>query len=390
MSDINNDTSAIDKKKHNNSLNTDSNIASNIQGFIVSFIVVIAIILLYFSSSGLILFVCKLAQTNILPTELNCYPYTDNKPNIEKIHTNIFTTFTDPEMSMKLEFPYDEKNAKNRLLNIFKDYKSKPSSNFLANYFISIIESLMCFDYSIINNVMNYLNAMPEAILIGIGPILVSILFALGILINGLYFIYLWFVNMSWFFKTNTNDTGSGEPKWENVSITSPINFSIGIGLVILFGFIFLMGFPIISFLPFSAVFYTAFSCLLYKGILNGKNISSFSIIIEVLKYYKISVVTLISIFLILLAFSKLGAIPGVVSLIMVGLIYLGMISIDIFKPISETNLTPVTSYEQAKKTCSAMSGSKEKHGFLYNLIFGQKGGNITKQLKKINKNLNV
>lgn len=391
MSDINNNTSAIDEKKTENSSKTSTNIVSNIKGFIVSLLIAIAIVLLYFSSSGLILFVCKLAQSNILPTESNCYPYTDNKPNIEKINTNIFTTFTDPEMSMKLEFPYDEKNSKNLILNIIKDYKNKPSSNFLANYFISIVESLMCFDYSLINVIMNSLNSIPEALLIGLGPILVGILLCICIIINGLYFIYLWFVNMSWFFKTNTNDTGSGEPKWENVSITSPLNFGLGIGLVMLFIIIFFIGFPIISFLPFTVIFYAVFSCLSYKGVLNGKKIGAFSIIIEVLKYYKISIVSLISIFLISIAFSKLGTVPGIFSIITIGLIYWGMISIDIFKPISETNLTPAVSYEQAKKTCSITpSASKEKHGFLYNLIFGQKGGNITKQLKKINKNLNT
>ena len=389
MSDINSDTSAIDEKKMEDSSKTATNIASNIQGFITSLLAIIIVIILYFSSGGLILFVCKLAQSNILPTETNCYPYTDNKPNVEKIATNIFTTFTDPKMSMKLEFPYDEKNSKNEILNMFKDYKNKSSSNFLANYLISIIESLMSFDYSVINTIMNYLNNIPEAVLVGLGPILVGILFSIGVIINGLYFIYLWFANMSWFFKTNTNDTGTGEPKWENISITTPLNFSFGIGLVILFIFIFFIGFPIISFMPFATVFYTAFSCLLYKGILNGKPISSFSIIIDVLKYYKITIVSLISIFLISLAFSKLGTIPGVFSIITVGLIYWGVISIDIFKPISETNLSPVVSDNQAKKICNFKPlSSGEKHGFLYNLIFGQKGGNITKQLKRINKNL--
>jgi hypothetical protein len=389
MTDTTNDTSIIENKKSGDSSSSAINFSSKIQGFIISLIAIIAVILLYFSSGSLILFVCKLAQSNILPTEPNCYPYTDNRPNIEKIQTNIFTTFTDPEMSMKLEIPYDNKNSKNKILDIFRDYKNKPSSNFLANYFVSIVENLMSFDYSMINNIMNYLNSMPEAALIGLGPIIVGILFSIGILLNGLYFIYLWIANMSWFFKTNTNQSGEGKPNWENVGITSPVNYGLAIGLVILFMIILFIGFPIISLIPFIIVFYTSFSCLLYKGLLNGKPVSSLSIIANVLKYYKITIVSLISIFLVFLAFSKLGTAPGIFSIITIGLIYWGVISIDIFKPISEVNLTPVVSYEQAKKTCSFKTPSSEKHGFLYNLIFGQKGGaNLTNQLKKINKNL--
>ena len=70
-------------------------------------------------------------------------------------------------------------------------------------------------------------------------------------------------------------------------------------------------------------------------------------------------------------------------------LIYWGTISIDIFKPIAKEDLSPLVGYKQAKKTCSNDGKSKEKHGLLYNFIFGQKGGNnITKDLKKIGKQL--
>jgi hypothetical protein len=62
----------------------------------------------------------------------------------------------------------------------------------------------------------------------------------------------------------------------------------------------------------------------------------------------------------------------------------------DIFTPIKIENLSPVVSNKQAKKTCANILETKEKHGFLYNLLLGQKGGNqnITNQLKKINKYL--
>ena len=389
MSTTTSDTSAIDDKKEDSSTSTSASFASNIVSFFTSLIIAILIVLAYFSSSGLILFVCKLAQSNILPTETDCYPYTNNKPTITPIKTNIFTTFTDPEMSMKLEFPYDSYNSSNKILDMFREYKEKSSSNFLANYLISIVEDLMNFNYSSINTIMNGLNGLPEMLLVGLGPVIVGILFAVMLIVNFIYTVYLWFANMSWFFKKNTNDTGDGLPKWEDVTLTSPVDWGLGFGLVILFIIVFFLGGGIIlSVIPYAILVLCIITAVSYKALLNGKKATGITIIKEVLKYYKITIVSIFSLFIIALAFSKLGAAAGVFSIITIGLIYWGVIAIDIFQPIPETNLSPLVSYDQAAKKCSIIKPKGEKHGFLYNLIFGQKGGNIIKDLKKINKSL--
>lgn len=389
MSTTTSDTSAIDdKKQEENSSSGSATFASNIVSFITSIITVFIIVLIYFSSSSLILFVCKLSQSNILPTEENCYPYTESKPVIQPIKTNIFTTFTDPEMSMKLEFPYDDFNSSNKVIDIFREYKNKASSHFLANYFISIVENLINFNYSAINTIMNSLNGLPEVLIVLMGPIIIGFLFGIMSIINVLYTIYLWFSGMGWFFKKNTNDSGDGLPKWEDVMLTSPVDWGLGVGLIILFSIIFFVGFGFISIAPVIILFYCCLTCITFKGFLNGKKITSFTIIKEVLKYYKLTVVGIVSFFVIVLAFSKLGIAPGIFSIVTLGLIYFGIISINIFNPISETNLTPSVSYRQATKKCSFTKSTGDKHGFLYNLFFGQKGGNISKELKKISMNL--
>ena len=86
MSDTANNTSTIDEKKNGNTSDSNS-LVSQIKNFIISVVTIIIIIFVYFSSSGLILYLCKLAQSNILPTELNCAPYTNIKPNIQEIKT---------------------------------------------------------------------------------------------------------------------------------------------------------------------------------------------------------------------------------------------------------------------------------------------------------------
>jgi hypothetical protein len=385
MSDSN-DTSAIDEKKQQeSSSNSVENYTSKVIGFTISVFITILLILFYFTNSALLLFICKLAQSNILPTEPTCAPYTNSKPiiNPSPMKTNIFTTFTDPEMSMKLEIPYDDYNSKNKIIDAFREYKQKSSSNFLANYFISIAEALLQFDYSVINTIMSFFNGLPEGLIVGVGPIIAAVLLSFGLLLNFLYFIYLWFANMSWFFKKNANVSGDGLPDWQDVTLTTPVDLCLGIGLVFLFLVIFLIGFPVISFIPAFTIFSAVITCLFYKGSLNGKSVMSFSMIKETLKHYKLSVVSVISIFVVLLAFSKLGTVPGIIAIATVGLIYGGVIGIDIFNPVKETNLSPSVSYNQATKKCPSLKHS-DKHGFLYNMVFGQKGGNITKQLKKL------
>jgi hypothetical protein len=389
MSTIDDNLDAIsEKKKDIKSSIHSKKFTSNIVSFVISMITVIIVVLLYFSGSSLILFVCKLAQSNILPTQHNCYPYTEGKPDIQPIKTNIFPTFTDPEMSMKLEFPYDNYNASNTILDMFREYKNQPNSNFLANYLISIIEDLISFNYSAINIMMNAVNNLPEYLVVWFGPMIAGFLFAFTLLLNFPYLICVWFLNMSWFFKTNENDENSGSPKWRDISIMSPLHWLIGSGLVILFTNIMLFGYGFVLSIAYPILCYCCLTCLLYKGVMNDKNTSPFTIIKELLKYYKISVVGLITVCFISLAFAKLGFIPGILSIITTLIVYFGVISIDIFNPIAETKLTPSVSYYQATKKCNFTKPKEVKHGFLYNLLFGQKGGNITKELKNISKPL--
>ena len=390
MSDTS-DTSAIDEKNEDTNSTTSGGLAANLQKFIISVITIILVIVVYFSYSGLILFGCKLGQSNILPTEEKCYPYSDTKPTIQPVQTNIFTTFSDPQMSVKMSFPYNEFNSANKVLDLFKNYKEEHDSNFLANYFISIVESLIADNYAAINYVSNMLNGLPEIVILLFGPFIVSIISTIIFLYDHLYVIYLWFANMGWFFKKNVNTDINQKPKWEEVTILNPIDYWCAILLVILFCILFwglLLTLPV---LPFLTMTWCLFTCIAYEAEMGGKSITSLTIIKDLFKYYKVTFMSIFSFFVIVSAFGSLGTIPGVFSIITLLLIYFGIITIDLFKPNSESGLSALTSYKQAKKTCNyaGKNEKKENHGLLYNMIFGQSGGgNISKELKNIGKKL--
>jgi len=383
------DTSAIDeKKKEETSSSTNGDYIQNIGGFISSVIVMFIAVTVYYTGSGLLLYACKLAQSNILPTDIHCSPYTDSEPNIQPIKTNIFTTGGDNPLSMKLSFPYNEYNSKNYIIDMFRDYKNEPRSNFLANYFISMIENVINFNYSAFNKILDMLNGLPETLLIIFGPAIAAFMITIIFIVDHLYLIYLWFAQMGWFFKTNSNDSGTGNPKWEDVTFISPFNYWCAVCLIILFVIAFFFALPVISILAAFSMSWCIFSCITYKAEMGGKIISALPIIKDTFKYYKTLIMSILSFFVVVSAFSKLGTIPGIFSIITVLLIFFGIISIDIFNPSSKENLSPVVSFNQAKKTCNFKEPIKEKHGLLYGLLFGQKGGNITKEIKEIGKKL--
>jgi hypothetical protein len=383
------DTAALDQKNEelNNTTNTEEpSYASKVTSFFVQTLVLCLAIIIYYGFSGALLYSCKLGQSNILPTDIKCEPYTEYKPTIQEKQTNIFTdSFINAQNSMKLSFPHDKFNLSNKLLDMFRDYKNEPESNFLANYFISIAEALIQFFYICMNFSLNMMNQLPEALIVVFGIPIVSIILSIVIICSNFYIIYLWFANMKWFFKSNENNK-NGPPKWEDVPLIS-FNFFIACCLVVTFLIILFFAFGFLPFITSILSLYCGISCLSYKSILNGSNASVFTVIQDVFKYYKVTIMFVFSLIVVVTAFDKLGLMPGVFSLITLGLIYFGLVGLSIYKPINKDHLSPVTDYEQAVKTCKSSNTEKSKSWLE---MIGMKGGgkNITKQLKDIHKKL--
>lgn len=384
-----NDTSAIDEKQEELNSSIKKEFYSNVKSFLTHIVIFIIVMVLCIFNGGLMLYACKVAQSNILPTDMNSTPYTETQPNIQKIETNIFPSDTNPPLSMKLRFPYNHYNASNTILDMFREYKNNSDSNFLLNYFCSILESSINMNYKILNTILNTFNEnLSEPVIILLLPFLSGIIISIIFLYSEVYLIYLWFANMSWFFKTNKNDSGTGKPEWNGISITSPIKFLIAIWLVIIFSWIlFLMWIPILLYTVSSTLSTSIISTIMYKGEMNGKPVNAMSIIQGIFVNYKVSIMIIFSIAVIILAFLNLGTTSGIFSIVTLLLIYFGIMPINMFKQITDKNLSPVVSDEQAIKTTN--NSSKKSSSFFSGWFGGsQTGGNITKQLIKISKTI--
>jgi hypothetical protein len=391
----NNDTLELDKKKEtNNSSSSSANKSfENISSFLVSVLITVLLIVGYFIIGSIVLYECKLAQSNILPTSLECYPYTETSPEIQKVLTNIFITNTEPQESVKLSFPFDKYNSKNVILDMFRKYKEQPKSNFLINYIIAILEGLINYSNNALTSFYNLLNGAPEILIILFGPILSTIYFGLAPIIGIFVFIYYYFAEMKWFFKENTNTNVNSKPVWSDVNLFEATSYASALFLVFVFFILFwILLFTLTPMLSIG-IFYM---CLLmsfgYKGEIDNKKASIFTIMQEMFKHYKVTMTTVFSIMIIISAFSNLGAVSGVFSMLTVLLIYFNFIPINIFESIKATNLSPLSSFEQAYKKCNYTVKNYPITFFeLFNNFFdNKKGGGIGRELKKLNKKMNV
>jgi len=387
----NNDTQELDKKKETNSSSSTSvnETIKNTWSFLKAVLITFLLIVGYFIFGSVVLFECKLAQSNILPTSLECSPYTETSPEIQKILTNIFITNTEPQESVKLSFPFDKYNSKNVILDIFRKNKEQPKANFLLIYIISILEGLINYSNNALTSFFNLLNGAPEIFIILFGPILSATYFVLAPIVGFFVFIYYYFSEMKWFFKENTVVSGTSKPIWSEINLSDPMRYGSALLLVFVFFIVFWgLLFTVTPILSIAIFYLSLFMTFGYKGEIDNKKASILTIMQEMFKHYKVTMTIIFTIMVIISAFSNLGAISGFFSILTVLLIYFKFIPINIFESIKATNLSPLTSFEQAYKKCDGII-SKPKT-FFQNIgnLFDIKNG-IGRELKNLNKKMN-
>lgn len=385
------DTDAIDKKKGEDQENSTESATEKIKSFLKTIGGKVLTIIIYFSLGGLILFSCKVAQSNILPTDENCAPYTSQQPTFKlppsKNLINIFkSSFFDPESSEKIYFSYEE-NAKSTLLDLLRSYKEKPNSGSIGNYFVSYFEKLTAFLFYFVSLLLSFVNRIPESLIIMLGPIGFLFVYPFVFFVGLVYSIILWFTEMTWFFKMNTNDTDEGGPKFEDVTGLKQNALAWFLVLVFAWGAFFLFTFQGYTMIVMTILLFVGGVILSTVGNMNEKSISVLSVIKDVFRYYKVVITVIISIFVVLNAFGILGNVPGFFSLVTVGLIFFGIIGMNIYQPIEETSLSPLVSDDQFVKLCALPKREKKAPSFWTSLFSGG-GKELVRDIRKVSKQL--
>ena len=145
--------------------------------------------------------------------------------------------------------------------------------------------------------------------------------------------------------------------------------------------------FGVIQIIPLIIMLICLVSIVGYKCELNGKDATIFVVLKELFTNYKVTVATIITIFVVMLSFMYLGSLPGIISIVTVLLIYFGTISIEIFKPMkTNIKLTELVSNKQADNKCKA--DIKSSGTGMLNRIFNGGGKNLMNEIKKLGKQI--
>ena len=358
----------INKKKNEKEgkSETDEFTWENTKKYLTSVVYLIIMVLGYFGLSGFILYGCKVAQANLMPTSANCAPYESTDPTFDSNETtcNIFETIFEDPKSEKIYFSYSD-NKKYNFLDWLRNVKIGSES--IITYLIySILETIFVFDFNCLNIFLNFLNGLPEWLVILFGPIVFLFWAAIVVGLSSIYYILLsLFMPFQVFLKTkvkslnpieiknftslNYNLQKSGynfgqlpeKYKWREVG-----GYEWWLRLwfaffVLLFAMVyFAIAAPLCGLIMILCLI-SIFTCIGHmknpdEGI---KQVGGLNIAVETYGQYKRLIVFILTVLVVLSTFANLGTITGVISIITVISIYFGWIPIKVFEKFDYENL---------------------------------------------------
>jgi hypothetical protein len=374
--------------------------------FLKSLAKLLIFILLSVILGASVLYSCKVATSNILPTDMNCSPYTKNDPDVMPIDLDInIIKNSEKIFSTKINFPFnaadDEKineiaeyNRSNFILDWIRNQKEVYNSWAIKMMFLSILESLFQKNYSLTSSILHFMDkSFYELIIVFLGPLL--LFFASGILslITLFYSIYLFFTEFHWIFKENTNKERGKKPVWSDVTFSNLYSYGVSCFIAFLMVIFFIISyvfmFPLVS-LGMSVFFVVClFSATYMKSLISdgpkiGETYGIKKVFVDVLTSKMKYIMVIVSLAFISLSYSHFGSVSATFAIIIFGLLFFGLIGNKLYEqemPVDVTEGLINESFEQAEKTCTEIFSG----GFSNKEMF-QSGGeaNLLKKLKSL------
>lgn len=231
--------------------------------FVKNTLIKICYLLIYLCIGIFLIFYGKLAQSNILPCDIDVTPYNESvhihMNNINRIPVDYESSSNTAYM---LLFPYNKYgNNNNILIHSINQLNSSSKSSVLIKFIQEFLKNVICTNYSTFQIIFMYMNYyLPQIVILWIGPIMFSILFIFIIIWSIIYFTYSYFTNLGWFWKKYDEPLN----KWKSLNSLSWISLFIRtcmIGGLILF---FILFFPIFNIFSFLLLIYIFLSSIFY------------------------------------------------------------------------------------------------------------------------------
>ena len=192
-------------------------------------------LIIIFLIGSRVVFACKVAQANILPTDLDCMPYTPAANNDEespKYETNIPEANIDisyvynkdqegyKEYATKIAFEINEFSRKSYLIDKLRNIEYNPKVDPMVKYLCVVIQNIFVFYYGITNSLFNFMNSnLNESFIILLGPYLLKYLSIFIYPVSIVVSIIFCLLNLGWLLKSNKNN----DKEYKHKSATEPV-----------------------------------------------------------------------------------------------------------------------------------------------------------------------
>jgi hypothetical protein len=225
------DDSAIERAKNKAVAQTKEINWSGLGKDVLNFLLKLIIIFLIGSR---VVFACKVAQANILPTDLDCMPYTpaDKDEESPKYESNTPEANIDisyvynaeqggyKEYATKIAFEINEFSRKNYLIDKLRTIEYNPKVDPMVKYLCVVLQNLFVFYYGITNSLYNFMNSnLNESFIILIGPYLLKYLSIFIYPVSIVVSIIFCVLNIGWLLKSNKNN----DKEYKHKSTTEPV-----------------------------------------------------------------------------------------------------------------------------------------------------------------------
>jgi len=173
----------IDKKKEEKKQNSIYPLATRLGIYIFVFYVGISIV-----------YQCRVAQSNLLPTCIEFEPYTRKALDPSETVVNMCVY---ENASIKVLFSSENNTWMNQTGVLFHLRNMAESETSIYRYIGKTMQMIFCNNLTLLNYIFNFMNeTMSETFIIFIGPFLMIFLFFIIYFISMLYGLFLWFTNI--------------------------------------------------------------------------------------------------------------------------------------------------------------------------------------------------
>ena len=173
----------------------------------------------WFIIGSRVVFAGKVAQFNVLPTDIECMPYypkavdeespqyaTNNpKANIDRI--SVKSTEGYVKYATNIMYEINEETSKNYILDWSREKEYDPEIGPLMKYFYVVLTNVFVFWFGIANTVYGLMNTyLNESLVIFLGPYVIGLFLFLFIPITVIASTVIAAVNYEWLLKYNLNN----------------------------------------------------------------------------------------------------------------------------------------------------------------------------------------